>query len=325
MPAAYDDQPAANGPAGFRWRMQRLEDAVAEVPTGPRGETAAVGLFLGKTLGRWLIVLAIAAAALVLGYVGLTEYLSQPKVQGFGKGWADILCYDIQLFVLNAVPAQTAGLFPAALGIARFLAPAATAVATVETVRLLLSEQLRRWSSASASKHAVVTGDGPVAVELARKLRAEYRKVVLVSAIPARTEQIRRLRLLEVSSDPTDAGTLRAAGLRRADVLYACAELSATNAATALRAREISQALAGRSPRLRIRDASTETVSEFLDLFPAVRRNCSVTCDGDAPQRPFGEEAALIFVCLPDNDDVLNAGLAAAHSLTARSGRWRSA
>jgi RyR domain len=134
VPAAYDDQPAANGPAGFRWRMQRLEDAVAEVPTGPRGETAAVGLFLGKTLGRWLIVLAIAAAALVLGYVGLTEYLSQPKVQGFGKGWADILCYDIQLFVLNAVPAQTAGLFPAALGIARFLAPAATAVATVETV-----------------------------------------------------------------------------------------------------------------------------------------------------------------------------------------------
>jgi hypothetical protein len=389
-----------------------LEDAVAEVLTGPRSRAAVVGLLLDKAFGRWLIVLGIAAVALVLGYVGLTEYLSHPKVQGFGQGWADILYYDVQLFVLNAAPAQSAGPFPVALGIARFLAPAATAVATVETVRLLLSEQLRRWSSASASKHAVVTGDGPVAVELARKLRAEYRKVVLVSAVPARTEQIRRLRLLEVFGDPTDAGTLRAAGLRRADVLYACAELSTTNAATALRAREISQAhgrplvtfaqvrdaeictalkarrigaeddlrfrldffsvedtaarvlldknpvtLGGARPapvvivgfgrlgravlreiarrpepggpplRVRIRDASTETVSEFLDLFPVVRRNCSVTCDGDVPQRPSGEDtariedAALIFVCLPDSDDVLNAGLAAAHSLTARSGR----
>jgi voltage-gated potassium channel Kch len=369
-------------------------------------------LFLDKALGRWLIVLGIAAAALVLGYVGLTGYLSRPQVQGFGRGWADILYYDVQLFVLNAAPAQGAGPFPVALGIARFLAPAATAVATVETVRLLLREQLRRWSSASASKHAVVTGDGPVAVELARKLRAEYRKVVLVSAAPARTEQLRRLRLLEVSGDPTDAGTLRAAGLRRADVLYACAELSTTNAATALRAREISQAhgrplvtfaqvrdaeictalrarrigaeddlrfrldffsvedtaarilldknpvtLGGVRPgqvvivgfgrlgravlreiarrpepggaplRVRIRGASTETVSEFLDLFPVVRRNCSVTCDGDAPPRPSGEDAApiedaaLIFVCLPDSDDGLNAGLAAVHSLTAPSGR----
>ncbi len=82
------------------------------------------------------------------------------------------------------MPAEGAGPFPAALGIARFLAPATTAVATVAAVRLLLSEQLRHWSSAYASRHAIVTGDGPIAVELAWTLRAEYDKIVLVSATP---------------------------------------------------------------------------------------------------------------------------------------------
>ena len=215
---------------------------MAEVPARPRSQAAVAGLFLDKALRRWLLVLGIAALALILGYLGLNEYLSHHPALGFGRGRTDILFYDLQLFVLNSAPAEGAGPFPVALGIARFLAPATTVAATVETVRLLLSEQLRRWSSASARKHAIVTGDGPVAVELARKLRAEYHKVVLVSASPAAAEQVRAHRLLDVSGDPTDAGTLRAAGMRRADVLYACADLSTTNAATALRAREISQA-----------------------------------------------------------------------------------
>ncbi len=377
---------------------------MAEVRTWPPSRAAIVGLSLDRALVRWAIVFGIAAAALILGYIGLNEYLAHQTVRDFGKGWADILFYDVQLFVLNAAPAEGAGPFPVALEIARFLAPAATVVATVETVRLLLSEQLRRWSSASASKHAIVTGDGPFAVELARRLRDEYRKVVLVSSTPAATEQIRGHRLLEVSGDLTDAGTLRAAGLRRADELYACAELSTTNAATALRAREMSQASGrtlttfaqvrdaeictalrarrigaeedlrfrleffsaedtaarvlldkhllasdgawpaqvvivgfarlgravlreiarrpkpGGSPlSVRIHGEGTEAVSKFLDLFPVVRRNCSVTCDDDVPQRPSGGEPTLIFVCLPDNDDALNAGLAAAHSMTARS------
>jgi hypothetical protein len=271
-------------------------------------------------------------------------------------------------------------------------------------VRLLLGEQLRRWSSAAASKHAIVTGDSPVAVELARKLRAEYRKVVLVGASPALTEQGRRQRLLDVPGDPTELGTLRAAGLGRADALYACADLSTTNAATALRAREISQTrghalityaqvrdaeictalrarrigaigdlqfrleffsvedtatrvlldkyplaqngerpaqaviigfgrlgravlreiarrpVPGGSPvTVRIRGESSEIVSGFLDRFPAIRRNCSVTC-GDPPGSA-SDAPTLIFVCLSDNDDALTAGLAAAHSLTARSDR----
>ena len=129
---------------------------------------------------------------------------------------------------------------------ARFLAPATTIVAAVATIRLLLAEQLRRWGSASAAQHAIVTGDGAVALELARNLRQEYRKVVLLSASWETTVQARRHRLLDVTGDPADPAALRAAGLRRASALYACTDLSVTNAATALRAREISQA-AGRT------------------------------------------------------------------------------
>jgi voltage-gated potassium channel Kch len=365
-----------------------------------------MGMFRAGVLTRWLIVLAAAAVAFIAGYIGLGEYLSHQIVPEFGTGWADILFYDLQLFVFNAAPAEGTGPFPVTLEIARFLAPATTALAGVETVRLLLGEQLRRWSAASASGHAIVTGDGPVAVELARKLREEYRRVVLVSSNWATTAQARRHRLLDVSGDPTDPGTLRAAGLGRADALYACASLSAANAATALRAREISQAYGrslityaqvrdpeictalrarrigaegdlrfrldffsvedtaarvlldryplvrdgaqpaqaviigfgrlgravlreiARRPRpggslvsVRVRGETPETVSNFLNLFPVILRNCSVTCDSDAPQPPGGNVLTHTFVCLPDNDDALNAGLAAAQSLTSRSDR----
>jgi len=360
-------------------------------------------LFLDKAVRRWLVVLVIAAVALILGYLGLDEYLSRHPTLPYGRGRLDILFYDLQLYVLNSGPAEGAGPFPVTLGIARFLAPATTAVATVEAVRLLLSEQLRHWSSAYASRHAIVTGDGPIAVELARRLRAEYHKVVLVSATPAAAEQVRAHRLLDVSGDPTDAITLRAAGLRHANVLYACAELSTTNAATALRAREISQAYgrplsvfaqvrdaeistaltarrigvkddssfrldffavedtaarvlldkhplapdgtrpaqvvivgfgrlgravlheiarrphpAGSLLQVSIRGEGIEALPHFLDRFPVVGRNCEVTCD-DAPQQLPRDEPALTFICLPNNDDALNAGLAAAHAMTNRS------
>jgi hypothetical protein len=216
---------------------------VAKGSAGLRDEVASASMLPRSALWRLLLVVGMAIAALILGYIGLSQYLSQQAVPQYAKGWTDIVFLDIQLFVLNAAPASGPGSIPVPLGIARFLAPAATAVAAVEAVRLALSEQRRRWSAASASDHAIVTGDGPVAVALARRLSdGGYRKVVLVSATPAGTDEARNHRLLEVFGDPSDAETLRAAGVGRADELYACTEDSTTNAATALRAREFSRA-----------------------------------------------------------------------------------
>ena len=72
---------------------------------------------------------------------------------------------------------------------------------------------------------------------------------------------------------------------------------------------------------VRIRGVGVEGVQEFLRLFPAVSRTCLVTVDGTAAERPDGGAPTVVFVCLPDNDDALSAGLAAAQSLTTRSGR----
>jgi len=376
---------------------------MAEASAGPQSAAAAD---LSRGLRHWQVVLAVTAAGLILGYIGLNAYLSHHPAAGFGRSRTDVLFYDLQLFVLNSAPTQGAGPFPVALGIARFLAPAATIAATFEAVRVLFTELRSLSSPASASKHAIVAGDGPIAVELARKLRTEYRTVVLVSATPATAEQVGRHRLLDVRGDPTDPGTLSAAGLRRADVLYACSELSITNAATVLAAREISHAhgrpliafaqvrdteistalramrigtgddlrfrldffsiedtaaralldkhplasdgagaahvvIVGFGPlgqavlreiarrpnpdgsrlSVRIRGAGSEAISDFLDLFPVIRRNCSVTCDDDAPPRPSGDEPTLVFICVPDNDDALHAGLAASRAMTTRSDR----
>lgn len=197
---------------------------------------------IDKRLARFLGVLAVAVAALVLGYAGLSQYLSRHVGGDFGRGWSDILFYDIQLLFFTAGPTQGAGPFPVALGIARFLAPASTALATLETLSLLLGDQLRLLSAALASGHAVVTGDGPVALAIARRLRERHRKVVLVSEREGAAAQGRQHRLLGVSGDPADAETLRRVGLGRASVLYACSDLGTTNAATALRARELSRA-----------------------------------------------------------------------------------
>ena len=378
---------------------------MADVAASSESRAASEGMTRNGALARWLIVLAIAAVALVLGIIGLNQFLSHQKAPAaYGQGWADILYYDVQLFVLNAAPAQGPGPFTVPLQIARFLAPATTVLAGVETLRLLLGEQLRRWASGSAARHAVVTGDGAVAVELARNLRTDYHKVVLVSANWATTIQARRHGLLDVFGDPTDPAALRAAGLRRADALYACAGLSGTNAATVLRAREISQASSqplvtyalvrdaeictalrarrigakddrrfrleffsvedtaarvlldryplasedapparavivgfgrlgravlreiARRPRLdgppvsvTVHGEARENISRFMNLFPAIGRNCSVTCDGDPPQLPDGNAPTRTFICLPGAEDALNAGLAAAHALTAAS------
>jgi voltage-gated potassium channel Kch len=193
-------------------------------------------------LARGLVVLGCAATALILGYFGLRAYVFQPagKALGLGRSWADILFTDLQLFVLQA-PLNGPGPFTAPLQVARFLAPGTTILAAVEALRVLLSEQLRGWKAARASGHPIVTGDGPGALELSRRLRVSHRKVVLVCTTEAAAAQARLYGVLDVSGDPTDAATLRAAGLGRASEVYACTDHSTTNAATALRALEISQ------------------------------------------------------------------------------------
>lgn len=356
---------------------------------------------VGGALKWTLFVLGGAATALTLGYLGLAQYLTAHPVKGTTGNWTDFLYADLQLFVLQP-PLGPTGPIPGTLQIARFLAPATTVLAGLETIRLLLGEQLRRWAAAYASGHTVVTGDGVTAFELARRLRADHRKVVLVSTGETAADQARLARLINVSGDPADAATLRAAGVRRASVVYACADRSAKNAATALRIREIGRArgrpvviyaqvrdvdirvalrarrigavgdlgfqldffaieeiaarvlldqypLAAqgspvaevvihgfdrlgqavlrevglRSPAsgpplpVTVRGAAHAAVPTFLTRFPLVSRRCQVRADcaaDDAELAAPGAAPRLVFICLPDTDEAMQTGLAAAHA-----------
>lgn len=190
-------------------------------------------------LARGLFVLFIAVTAIVLGFIGLHQFLIHQHAPVFGTSFLDTSYYDFQMFLLGSAPLGGPGPFPVTLEVARFLAPVTTVLAGVEALRLLLGEQIRRWTAAYAPNHAIVTGDGQMAMELARRLRADnFKTVVLVGAKPETADQARELRLLDIAGDPADLNTLRAAGIARSSVIYACADRSATNAATALSARK---------------------------------------------------------------------------------------
>jgi voltage-gated potassium channel Kch len=210
----------------------------------------------GLRLLRNVQILAalIIVAALVLGYIGLSQYLSgKAAAHMWGDTWDDILFYDLQMPVLSAAPLQQAGDFPVALSIARFLAPIGTSVAAFAALKLVLGEQWRGFLAARSAGHAVVAGDGAVALTLARRLgdrepaggsgagpdEAGVRKAVLVSASEDTLTQARQYGILAVRGDPADEATLRAAGAARAAEIYACTATGTANAAIALRARAI--------------------------------------------------------------------------------------
>jgi len=189
---------------------------------------------------RFAGVAAVALLALILGYIGLRSYLTGPhKPAGFGTGFWDIVFYDLQLPVLSSAPTQGPGPYPAVLGIARILAPVSTFLAAVGTLALLLSEQGRRVLAALASRHAIVTGDGPLALELARRLRDEEWKVIFVSSADDTLTQARQAGALGLKGSPTDATALKGAGIDRADRLYACAGDSIVNLNIATLAGEV--------------------------------------------------------------------------------------
>ena len=220
--------------------MTSYAAAIGKIPGLTLRWRGTGGKAVGVTgaLARGLAVFATAIVALVLGYLGLHQFVTHQHPPMFGTSFPDTVYYAAQLFLLGSAPLSGPGPFPATLEVARFLAPVTTVLAGVEALRLLLGEQIRRWTAAYAPNHAIVTGDSQMAMELARRLRADkFRTVVLVGAKPQTVDQARQLQLLDIAGDPSDLHTLRAAGIARSSVIYACSDHSATNAATALCAR----------------------------------------------------------------------------------------
>jgi hypothetical protein len=171
----------------------------------------------GETILRTSIGV-IGIAAFVLGLVGLRQ---GPDA---AHSWGDTVYNTLQLYVLGSDPLQDYPAVPVPLQAARFLAPLFIVALGVETGRLLLAGELRKFRSRTARRHAVVCGDTPFAQALADQLFATGHRVVVVRAAPFGPLELRHRRLLGVAGDARTAAVLRAAGLRRARYLYICGD-----------------------------------------------------------------------------------------------------
>jgi voltage-gated potassium channel Kch len=179
----------------------------------------------------------LAFTALILGYIGFDQYFTQGRLPG--GTMLNLLYFDLQLFVLGADPLQEAIDIPVTLQIARFAAPAVTMFALAEAARLLLATEVSKIRARNARGHVIVCGDTPAASALARNLAYAGKRTVVVRNRPIGALELGRGRMLGVSGDATNPDVLRGAGGRRATVLYACSEESATNVAIAAAAGKV--------------------------------------------------------------------------------------
>lgn len=175
-----------------------------------------------------LAAAGIAVLAFVLGLIGLKAYDNPPV------DWPDAIYHSFQLFTFDSDAIANHPQVNGWLQVARFLAPVATLLAVVITVRELLGEHWRRRRIGNTHGHVIVCGESDSALALARDLRESGRAVVLVGDTPA--EAPGGDLVPAVPGDPREPSTLRAAGVAGATALYACADRSAFNAAVALAA-----------------------------------------------------------------------------------------
>ncbi|MFC6082735.1 RyR domain-containing protein [Sphaerisporangium aureirubrum] len=175
---------------------------------------------------------------MITGYVGLETYSLSQSGSAARATSLDLLYWDLQLFVLDSV-IDDRGRLPLTLEFARFAAPAATVFTLVDGARLLLASELRRIRARESKEHVVVCGSGAVTIALVERLRERAQRIVVISSRPDTAWDDHRV--LYVSGDARNPATLRAAGVQRAAVLYACESDSSTNTAIALAAHNLAR------------------------------------------------------------------------------------
>jgi hypothetical protein len=195
----------------------------------------------------------MAVGAFALGYWGM--YLYVPVQAGISQveRVADLIYYDVQLFVLDATPMDVVHPpFPWQLQVARFAGPFATGYALGEAAWALFGDSWRRWRLRRRRGHAIVVGNTPAAQTIALglgALGAEGGKGVVLAedgrAETLRAKGIARAgSLYACESDPQDQGVnvatiLTAASMRTRRGLRAYAQVFDGDFALALRARRI--------------------------------------------------------------------------------------
>jgi hypothetical protein len=237
------------------------------------GRNGSLAQMLGPTWRRHrLTVLAtLASTALVLGFIGSLSMGS------------DVLqaAYDtIAMLTFNYVPPPGEET-PLAIGLARVMAPAVTAYATVAALTAVLEEKWQQLRAQRLRRHAIVCGLGDRGMRLVRAYRDGSRpaRVVAIERDAANTgiATARRLGALVVLGDAADQDTLRLAGVRRAAELIAVCSDEAMNAQVANAARALGAD--DREPLAIFCHGSSGALVGALTGLTAARSSEGVTCE----------------------------------------------
>lgn len=187
----------------------------------------------------WLLVAIVGVVSFILGILGFRELVVAAQEQQ--TSWRDATYQASQLIVLEANLAGEN--IPWQLQFARFALPIIGGVFGLGVLLTVFAEQktfLWIW----LFRHPlVIAGLGEPGFLLARSQREFGERVVVIERDPAneRIREARKLGILVLIGDATDAEVLRRAGLNRAEFLISVCTDDATNGTVAMRAHEVTR------------------------------------------------------------------------------------
>ena len=237
----------------------------------------------------------IGAVALLFGFIGYRQYFRSVDEP---SGWVDVLYADMQLIKLSSN--VTKGSAPWTLDVGRMLAPIVTGYAAFRGVAALHRERLDRIRVQRWRGHVVVVGATLAAVAVAKALRRQNRRVVLIDADLSsdRATSLRSVGVFALRGDPARPEILRQASVMGATDVLALTTDDALNIDVALRSRGRARAMASVSrpdlcELLRI-EALGATGSARLDFLNA-EELCARTIDRSFNGGLVGGEGDLLI------------------------------
>jgi Trk K+ transport system NAD-binding subunit len=187
---------------------------------------------------RWPLTGVAALVAAVLGATGLLLLFSesgQPTP-------LDVGYHTLQLFFFK-YGFRSIGPLPWQLEVARFLAPATTALATFGALTVLFRDQIQRIGLRFASGHVVICGLGAKGLRLVRDFRANGDRVVVIEKDGSNGDipECTRMGVPVLVGDARNLDLLHLAGIVRASVLVSVCEDDGVNVDVAVRAHQFIQ------------------------------------------------------------------------------------
>ncbi len=183
----------------------------------------------------WVVLVAAALVALALGLVGFSQ--SDPD-----RSFSDALYRSVQLFFVTAGAGLVDGPTPVTLDVARFLALATAATASVRAVFAIFGQRAARtWVRYLRRDHVIVCGLGQIGLRVTKAFHEAGYAVVVIEqdAMHAAVEECRSEGIVVLLGDAQDRGLLWRAGVLNARYLVCACGDDGTNARVALAASDV--------------------------------------------------------------------------------------